>query len=146
MNALPPPQFEQRVVCSVAAAIKFNIPANILLAVAEVENGRPGKNSRNSNSTQDIGVMQFNTNYIKTLSAYGIHAADVAGYNCYPYDLAAWRIAGHIARDSGDIFTRTANYHSRTPLYNTLYRYKLIFIAAKWENWLNSRFKVQEIK
>ncbi len=145
MNALPPVVLEQRIECSVAAAVKFNVPANILLAIAEIENGRAGEVSRNDNGTFDVGVMQFNTAYLAELSQFGISAADVAASNCYPFDLAAWRIAGHLARDRGDLWTRAANYHSRTPLHKAAYRLKLIQAAAKWETWLSERFQVREI-
>jgi hypothetical protein len=145
MNALPPPVIEQRVECSVAAAIKFNVPANVLLAVAEVEGGRPGLATPNTNGTRDIGYMQFNTSYLATLASYGIKAADVAGADCYPFELAAWRLAGHFARDSGDPWTRAANYHSRTPHYNAIYRRKLKAAASRWEAWLRERFDLREV-
>ncbi len=145
MNALPPALLEQRIECSVAAAVKFNVPANILLAVAEIENGRAGAVSRNDNGTFDVGLMQFNTAYLAGLSKFDIRAADVAASNCYPFDLAAWRIAGHLARDRGDLWTRAANYHSRTPVHNAAYRLKLIKAAAKWEAWLSERFQVREV-
>lgn len=145
MNALPPAILEQRIVCSVAAAVKFNVPANLLLAVAEIENGRPGEVSRNDNGTLDVGVMQFNTRYLTSLAPFGIRPSDVAASNCYPFELAAWRIAGHLARDNGDLWTRAANYHSRTPVHNATYRLKLVKAAAKWEAWLSERFQVREI-
>ena len=56
-----PPQYQERVVCSVAAAVKYDVPANIVLAVAELENGKPGQYSSNDNGSYDIGTMQFNT-------------------------------------------------------------------------------------
>ncbi|WP_442800286.1 SOS response-associated peptidase family protein [Pseudomonas sp. MS-1(2024)] len=34
---------------------------------------------------------------------YGITADDVAQAGCYSYDLAAWRLRGHIRNDSGDL-------------------------------------------
>ena len=37
-----PPQLHERVVCSIAAAVKYGIPANIMLAVAEKEGGKAG--------------------------------------------------------------------------------------------------------
>jgi hypothetical protein len=49
----------------------------------------------------------------------------------YPYYLAAWLIAGHITNDSGDLWQRAANYHSRTPYYNQIYREKLLQRATK---------------
>jgi len=35
-----PPDQQERIVCSITAAIKYEIPANILLAVAEKEGGK----------------------------------------------------------------------------------------------------------
>ncbi len=144
MNAVPPAVLEQRVTCSVSAAVRFNVPANLLLAVAEIENGRPGLQSVNANGTRDIGWMQFNTSYLASLAPFGIRAADVAVSNCYPFDLAAWRIAGHLARDRGDLWTRAANYHSRTARHNAIYRQKLISLASKWEMWLRQQFQTVE--
>jgi hypothetical protein len=59
---------------------------------------------------------------------------------CYAYDLAAWRVRLHIKNDAGDIWTKAANYHSRTPEYNTVYRADLIARAVKWADWLEARF------
>ena len=56
-------QVHERIVCSISAAAKYGIPANILLAIAEKENGKPGQWMRNANgrmlsdhfsSTRDI--------------------------------------------------------------------------------------------
>lgn len=76
---MPPAQVE-RVVCSITAAIKYQVPANIMLAVAEKEGGSTGleNKNRNSNGTYDVGRMQFNTVYLKDLEKYGITAEDVA--------------------------------------------------------------------
>ena len=137
-----PPQIEERVVCSIAAAEKYAIPANVLLAVAEQEGGRPGQWVRNTNGTYDVGPMQFNTAYLRTLAASGILPLHVEGPGCYPYELAAWRIGRHILEDEGDLWTRVSNYHSRTPLYNHRYRSSLMRRAARWADWLAQRFPV----
>lgn len=133
-----PPLEQERIVCSISAAVKYEIPANILLAVAEKEGGKPGQWVRNSNGTHDVGPMQFNTVYLRDLARYGITANDVAAAGCYSYDLAAWRLRMHLRNDKGDIWTRAANYHSRTPKRNTIYRADLIAKASKWANWLST--------
>ncbi|MCE0491168.1 conjugal transfer protein [Pantoea sp. Mb-10] len=137
-----PPAMVERVVCSITAAIKYQVPANIMLAVAEKEGGKPGleNKNRNDNGTYDMGPMQFNTVYLRDLAKYGITAEDVAQPGCYSFDLAAWRIRGHIKNDRGDIWTKAANYHSRTPYYNSIYRSDLIRKAAKWQTWIEARF------
>lgn len=141
-----PPDMHERVVCSITAAIKYEIPVNILLAIAEKESGKPGQWVRNSNGTHDVGSMQFNTAYIQDLSKYGITANHVSNPGCYAYDLAAWRVRQHIKNDKGDIWTRAANYHSRTPKYNVKYRGDLMTKATKWADWLENRFITEDDK
>jgi hypothetical protein len=140
-----PPHLHERVVCSIAAAVKYEIPANIVLAVAEKEGGKPGEWVRNSDGSHDVGTMQFNTEYLRDLAPYGITAKDVAVSGCYPYDLAAWRLRGHIKNDEGDIWTRAANYHSRAPQQNATYRADLRVKAKKWADWLAARFVTVDV-
>lgn len=140
MPADIPPAIHEKVVCSIGAAAKYGVPANIILAVAQREGGRPGQWVRNNNATYDIGSMQFNTAYIRTLARYGIGTGDVARPGCYSYDLAAWRLRGHIKNDRGDIWTRVANYHSRTPVHNAPYRAAIMVNARQWGSWLAARF------
>ncbi|MGZ8157251.1 MAG: transglycosylase SLT domain-containing protein [Methylobacter sp.] len=135
-----PPQLQERVVCSITAAVKYEIPANIVLAVAEKEAGKPGQWVRNANGTHDVGAMQFNTSYLSDLERYGITANDVAASGCYSFDLAAWRLRMHIRNDQGDLWTKAANYHSRTRKHNIVYRADLMRKAAKWADWLEARF------
>lgn len=140
-----PQQMQERIVCSISAAAKYEIPANIVLAVAEKEAGRPGQWVRNRNGTHDVGPLQFNTAYLAGLARFGIAPADVAVAGCYPYDLAAWRLQQHITKDQGDLWTRSANYHSRTPRFNEVYRTDLMRRAARWADWLAARYPMHEI-
>src|SRR4051794_17593729 len=96
-----PPHLQERIVCSIEAAVKYDVPANILLAVAEKEGGKPGQWVKNSNDTYDIGPMQFNTIYLSDLARHGITPEHVAQPGCYSYTLAAWRIRTHIQNDGG---------------------------------------------
>ncbi|WP_426056574.1 conjugal transfer protein TrbN [Janthinobacterium sp. PSPC2-1] len=135
MLDLPPLQ-QERIVCSITAAIKYQVPANIMLAIAEKEGGKPGMIIANKNGTYDIGPMQFNSAYLRELRKHGIVPAHVAMKGCYPYDLAAWRLRQHLLHDKGNLWARAANYHSRTIQYNLPYRTDLIKKGDKWEHWL----------
>jgi hypothetical protein len=139
MLDLPPLQ-QERIVCSITAAIKYQVPANILLAIAEKEGGKPGMVIANKNGTYDIGSMQFNSAYLLELRQYGIVPADVAVKGCYPYNLAAWRLRRHLLYDTGSLWARAANYHSRTAQYNLPYRVDLIRKGYKWAMWLDGNF------
>jgi hypothetical protein len=132
--------------CSISAAVKYDVPANIVLAVAEKEGGRPGQWKHNGNGSDDVGPMQFNTAYLRELARFGITANDVARSDCYSFDLAAWRLRMHIRRDAGDLWTRASNYHSRNPRYNAIYRSDLIRRAAKWADWLKVRFTTYDFR
>ena len=145
LTILKPGEMNESVMCSVIAAVKYDVPANIILAVAEIEGGKPGRYVENTNGTYDVGTMQFNTAYLQDLAQYGITAKDVAAAGCYSYELAAWRLREHILNDTGDLWTRAANYHSKTPCYNAEYRAKLIRASGKWGNWLTERFKTRDL-
>ena len=43
-----PPQIHERIVCSIAASVHYDVPANIVIAVAEKEAGKPGQWVRNT--------------------------------------------------------------------------------------------------
>jgi hypothetical protein len=141
--ALPPPEMQTRIVCSIFAAQSFGLPPSVMLAVAQIEGGRPGLARRNTNGTYDLGPMQLNTAWLAGLRAYGVDPRWALGYGCYPYQLAAWRIRTHLARDGGDYWTRVANYHSRTPTQNHPYRAQVIVSAGRWEIWLH-RFQAAQ--
>lgn len=134
----------ERVVCSISAAVKYEVPANIVLAVAEKEAGKPGEWVHNPNGTDDVGSMQFNTAYLRDLARYGITPEHVAAAGCYPYDVAAWRLRMHIKNDARDLWTRAANYHSRTPRFNAIYRADLMRRAVKWADWIETRFPTHD--
>ncbi len=138
-----PPQYQERIVCSIMASVTYDVPANIVLAIAELENGKPGMYLRNENGSHDVGVMQLNTQYLADLWGYGITAKDAADSGCYPYMLATWRLRQHIVHDKGDLWTKVANYHSRKPKYNAVYRTKLKDVANRWTEWLMKNFCTQ---
>lgn len=146
IDTLPdiPAARQEMVSCSLGAALAYDVPANILLAVAEKEAGKPGQWVKNSNGSFDVGALQFNTSYLRDLSRYGISAADVAAPGCFPFLLAAWRIRGHLRNDAGDVWTRASNYHSRTPRHNAVYRADLMRRAARWTTWLDHHFPTHD--
>lgn len=140
----PPAALSEPVACSIMAAVKYELPVNIVLAVAAQEGGKPGQWVRNRNGTYDVGPMQFNTRTCAN-SRYGITPEDVEQGGCYSYDLAAWRLRGHVRNDRGDLWTRVANYHSRTPAINARYRQQVMRRAAWWADWLDERFATQQV-
>ena len=133
-----PPDLPPAVACCIQAADNYKIPREIVLAVAQTENGRAGLWVQNTNKTFDVGPMQFNTAWLKSMKKHGIDPEDVEAAGCYPYELAAWRLKTHIDNDKGDIWTRVANYHSRTPKFNQAYQQKLYRFYSAWVKWFKN--------
>ncbi|WP_308920637.1 hypothetical protein [Janthinobacterium sp. J1-1] len=63
---------QERILCAITSAIKYQVPANILLAIAEKEGGKPSMIIANKNGTYDIGPKQFNSAYLFELRKHGI--------------------------------------------------------------------------
>ena len=135
-----PPLAPAQIACVIVSAIRYEVPANALLAVAEQERGRPGQRRGNDNGTVDIGPMQFNSAYLRQLERFGIQADHVDSWDCYPYLLAAWRIKNHLVNDRGPFWTRVANYHSRTPHHNQRYATSVAVKARHWGEWIERHY------
>lgn len=130
-----PPNLPEPVICCIEATQDYGLPPAVVLSVAQAEDGQAGLWVENGNKTYDVGVMQFNTAYLKTLKPYGITPEAVEASGCYPYKLAAWRIAGHLKNDKGDYWSRVANYHSRSPALNLKYQSRLLNFFGAWMKW-----------
>ena len=140
-----PPIPQERLICAMAAAEHHAIPANIVLAVAQQEAGRPGQWVANRNGSFDVGAMQFNTAFLKGLARYGIAPGDIAAASCYAYELTAWRLRRHLLHDRGDLWTRISNYHSYPPQYSARYRTQLLIRAEYWAHWLERHFVTTDV-
>jgi len=54
-------------------------------------------------------------------------------------------VCGNQFNDKGGLWTKSANYHSRTLRYNAVYRADLIRKASKWAEWLEARFVTLDV-
>lgn len=137
---------EERLNCSINASIKYNIPVDVLLAISSIENGNIDTISKNSNNTYDYGVMQINSEYIKDLNTklnLQLTPEDFMKRDCFSFQTAAYKIKNHIKFDKGDLLTRLAMYHSKTPKYNEIYKKKIISHSKYWSNFLQkNNFKL----
>ena len=152
ISDIPPemPLPEARIMCSVEAAERYQVPPDLVFAIALTEGGEPFMVSANTNGTADLGLLQFNTAYLKTLAGQGVSTEAVQSRTCYPFHLAAWRLQQHLQEPGADELTKAACYHSRTPKLNAKYRAKLLVNALKFPfdkalAW-HQRFKVRRLR
>lgn len=115
--------------CVMQAASVQQLPPELLVSIIKVEGGAPGVASKNSNSTEDLGVMQINTGAWLDLVARAHFNGDRAvAYRrlrddpCYNVQVGAWILRRAIDQSPGDVWQGVGRYHSATPVYNQRYR------------------------
>jgi hypothetical protein len=133
--------------CVVEAAVKRGVPANVLLAVASIEHGKNGQMVRNANGSYDISHFQINTSTFRAeLQPYGVKLEDLQWRGCYNAEIAGFLLAKRLNEPgTGDFWTKAANYHSKTPKYNLIYRTKLIQLSTEWANWLRYTYSAVNV-
>lgn len=134
--------FGERLTCGISASIKYNIPADILLAISTIENGQVGVGYKNKNGSIDYGIMQINSVYIQELrDKYNIIVtpAEISAPTCKQFDIAAFKIKEHLKNDTGSFLERVAMYHSKSEDLNRVYQTKLIKHSSEWRKIFKAR-------
>lgn len=118
-----------------AAASTYQVPVPLITSVLEVEGGKVGAYSTNTNGSYDLGPMQINTIWLGTLAEkMGVEEDRIVArliYDpCFNIGVGTWILSTHI-QDTGNFWQGVARYHSRTPhigqryamrVYDTLQR------------------------
>lgn len=85
--------------CWAEASAKYNVPVDLLYAIARVETGnRTGVVSRsNKNGTYDIGLMQINSSHLPRLARMGITERELLRNPCVNLHVGAMILSEMIA-------------------------------------------------
>ncbi len=133
--------------CVVQAAVKQSVPANVLLAIASIEGGKNGQQVGNGNGTRDMSHFQINTStYRAELAPFGVQMHDVQWRGCYNAELAAFLLRKRLSEKGSDFWIKAANYHSKTPRFNLIYRQKLVVLSTQWAAWLEYKYAANTVK
>ena len=122
--------------CMIAAADLNGLPPRVLPAIQAVEGGRPGLVSRNTNGTEDLGLMQVNTVWLGPLArATGLPEATVRARliedGCFGIHVAGAILRLHLRAERGDLMRAIGNYHSRTAALNAAYQARVVAQAER---------------
>lgn len=122
------------VACMSLVASLYALPPRVLPSIHRVEGGRPGAVSRNSNGSEDLGVMQVNTLWLPALSAYtGLPEATVRdkliGNACFNIAAAGAIMRTYLDAAGGNLMVAVGNYHSHTPVLHQQYRERVLAAA-----------------
>ncbi|HIF26530.1 MAG TPA: transglycosylase [Micavibrio sp.] len=117
--------------CFFLASQTYSIPPAVLLGIYQVEGGQVGQEvGPNDNGSFDLGPMQINTIWMPELSRqWGVSEATARKWvrddPCTNVGVSAWILRGHID-ETQDLAQAIAHYHSRTPKFGDVYKYKVI--------------------
>lgn len=86
--------------CWADASARYNVPVDLLYAIARVETGNRARlvSRPNVNGTYDIGLMQINSAHLPRLLRYGITKKSLLDDPCLNLHVGAWILSDAIAR------------------------------------------------
>ena len=121
--------------CMALVAQLYSLPPRVLPSIQAVEGGGPGTVHRNTDGSDDLGVMQINTLWLPALSRYTrLDPAEVRDRllrrPCFNIAAAGLILRTYLDETRGDLMRAVGNYHSHTPLLNQTYQAKVRDAAA----------------
>ena len=122
--------------CLAAAAALYQLPPRALVAIQAVEGGQVGMVSRNTDGSEDLGLMQVNTRWLAPLSAAtGLPGAALrarlVGDACFNLRVGAAILRIETNAAQGDLAAALGHYHSRTPVRAAAYRGRVLRAAER---------------
>ncbi|RAR50487.1 UNVERIFIED_CONTAM: transglycosylase-like protein with SLT domain [Acidovorax defluvii] len=110
--------------CFDEAARRYHVPVELLKAISKVEsNGNPNARNVNKNGSYDIGHMQINSWWLRTLDRYGIDEKTLLD-PCINTNIGAWVLAQNIAR-YGLTWNAVGAYNAATESKRLVYARKV---------------------
>ena len=121
--------------CMALLAQLNHLPPRVLPSIQAVEGGWPGIVSRNTNGTQDLGLMQVNSRWVPAMAAYFRVSPPVARERliddpCFNIAAAGAIMRTYMNEAGGDVVRAVGYYHSHNPEHAIPYQYKVINAAS----------------
>lgn len=118
------PVFDVPLDCINQAAIEYHVPAKLIISILETEGGKVGKTEKNKNGSYDIGPMQINSSWLKSLSTYGITKNQLLYNACINVKVGTWILAKNIAAEN-NLLIGVGDYNSHTARFNQVYYHQV---------------------
>lgn len=107
------------------ASRRFGMSSHLLYAIALQESGlNPRAVNRNTNGSQDIGLMQINSSWGPMLARYGIRPSDLWD-PCTNIFVGAWILGDNLAR-MGPTVAALGAYNARDPVKREAYARRVL--------------------
>ncbi len=115
-------------ICVMQAAQRYRVDERLIRAIIQVESsGNPLALNRNANGSEDIGVMQINSSWLRVLGRYGIQRRHLDD-PCTNVHVGAWVLAGNIAR-YGNTWRAVGAYNAKSRTWRERY------VAQVWRRY-----------
>jgi hypothetical protein len=131
-RAAPPDPAETRVAsCLKAVSDGYRVPPALILILLNVEGGRLGEASANSNHTSDLGPMQVNTIWVPVVARHW-HTTPEAAFTalrdsfCANLEGGTWILRQALDEAKGDFWGGVGIYHSHDPIHQAAYLRKVL--------------------
>ena len=121
--------------CMLATAHFYTLPPRVLPTIQAVEGGRPGLVHPNTDGSADLGLMQINTIWLRSIAQVthqtpAITARRLIVEPCFSIAAAGAILRSYLAETHGQLLPAIGDYHSHTPLLNETYQAQVMARAA----------------
>ena len=121
--------------CMALVANIYHLPPRVLPAIQAVEGGQPGLVHKNTDGSEDLGVMQVNTRWLPAFAHLTGLSEDavrsrLTNESCFSIAAAGAIMQLHLAQTRGNLMLAIGNYHSVTVHLNLNYRQRVV--ASAW--------------
>ena len=113
----------------------YALPPRVLPSIHRVEGGAVGLVHHNRDGSDDFGLMQVNTRWLRPLASYTHTSVDtvrrrLTGEACYNIAAAGAVMRTYLNETHGDLMRAVGDYHSHTPALNLGYRTEVLAAAT----------------
>lgn len=128
--------------CMVATAAYYHLPPRVLPSIQSVEGGQVGTIHRNTDESEDLGLMQVNTRWVAPLARYTGQPEAAIRYRllydpCFNIAAAGAILRTYLNETNGQLMPAIGNYHSHTPALNLAYQERVT--RSAWALFGNSK-------
>lgn len=121
--------------CMAATAAYYHLPPRVLPSIQRVEGGGIGNVSRNTDGSDDLGVMQINTRWVQPIAALtrlppATVRVRLIDDGCFNIAAAGAILRTYLDEAHGDLMTAVGDYHSHTPTLHQAYRLRVLQAAT----------------
>ena len=113
--------------CMALVASVYGLPPRVLPSIHVVEGGQVGMVHRNTDGSDDLGVMQINTRWLPALARVARMSEAAVGARlvtdpCFNIAAAGLVLRTYLTARHGELMGAIGDYHSHTQAFNTAYQ------------------------